>query len=377
MSSVDDSGRRLLHAFLPVASDLSLPVVLRRIVESATQLVGARYGALGVLGADRTLSDFLTVGIDDEQHEAIGRLPEGRGILGLLILEPRPIRLADLTAHPDSSGFPPGHPQMRSFLGVPIKVRASIFGNLYMCEKKGAAEFTGEDEELLVGLAAAAGVAIENSRLASRVQELAVLEDRERIARDLHDTVIQRLFAVGMLLQGTARLAEQPEVASRLSQAVDDLDRTVRDIRSTIFSLQSDGSAAESLRAAVADIGAEVSGALGFHPSVNFDGPVDSEVPADVAEAVRAVVREALSNVAKHAQAGGAAVRVAVADGVVTVSVDDDGIGLEGAVASGGGHGLVNMATRAERAAGTFAVRRSAAGGVRVVWTARLPDTAI
>ena len=372
MPSVDAARRRLLDAFLPVASDLSLPVVLRRIVEAATELVGARYGALGVLSPDRTLSDFITVGIGDDEHRAIGTLPEGQGILGLLILEPRPIRLADLTEHPDSFGFPPNHPPMHSFLGVPVRVRDSVFGNLYMCEKKSAAEFTDEDEELLIGLAAAAGVAIENARLLSRVRDLAVLEDRERIARDLHDSVIQRLFAVGMLLETTAQLTDKPEVEERLSQAVDDLDRTVRDIRSTIFSLHSAGIVAGSLRAAVADIGNGVAGVLGFYPSVYFDGPVDSGVPEDLADDVRAVVREALSNVAKHARATAVTVRVDVADGVVTVSVDDDGVGIDRATESAAGNGLVNMATRAERAGGHFAVRRASDGGTHLRWSARL-----
>jgi signal transduction histidine kinase len=370
--TADAARRRLLDAILPVASDLSLPVVLRRIVESATDLVGARYGALGVLGADRTLSDFLTVGIDEAEHERIGRLPEGQGILGLLILEPHPIRLADLTKHPDSFGFPANHPPMHSFLGVPVKVRDSIFGNLYMCEKIGAPEFSQEDEDLLVGLAAAAGVAIENARLAGRVSELALLEDRERIARDLHDTVIQRLFAVGMQLQGTARLTDKPEIASRLNQAVDDLDRTVRDIRSTIFSLSVKAETADSLRSQLTWIAEEVVDAMGFHPAVYFDGPVDSTVPDDIAEHVKAVVREALSNVAKHAGAKHAVVRVSVAAGTVTVTVEDDGAGIGASGSAPAGNGLVNMSARADRLGGTFLAEDAPRGGTALTWTAPL-----
>ncbi|MEO6712960.1 MAG: sensor histidine kinase [Mycobacteriales bacterium] len=373
MPTADDARRRLLDAILPVASDLSLPLVLRRIVESATELVGARYGALGVLGADRTLSDFLTVGIDAAAHARIGRLPEGQGILGLLILEPVPIRLPDLTQHPDSFGFPAHHPPMHSFLGVPVKVRDSIFGNLYMTEKIGADEFTQEDEDLLVGLAATAGVAIENARLAGRVRELALLEDRERIARDLHDTVIQRLFAVGMQLQGTARLTDKPEVAARLNQAVDDLDRTVRDIRSTIFSLHASGNDAGSLRALIQIIGHEVVDALGFHPTIFFEGPVDSTVPDEVAEQLQAVVREALSNVAKHAKASRVVVRVAAADGVVSLSVVDDGVGRPPA-AEGPGNGLANMASRAERLGGSFVVGAGEDGGTTLRWSVPLSN---
>ena len=373
MSTVDDARRRLLDAILPVASDLSLPAVLRRIAESATELVGARYGALGVLGPERTLTEFITVGIDAEEHAAIGLLPEGQGILGLLILEPDPIRLKDLMQHPQSFGFPANHPPMHSFLGVPVKVRDSIFGNLYMCEKTGADQFTQEDEDLLVTLAAAAGVAIENARLAARVRALALLEDRERIARDLHDTVIQRLFAVGMQLQGTARLTDKPEVASRLNQAVDDLDRTVRDIRSTIFSLNATGDDVGSLRMLVQAIADEVVDALGFHPTVFFDGPVDSTVPDQVAEQVQAVVREALSNVAKHAKASKAVVRVSVADNAVSVRVADDGVGAAG-TGAGPGKGLSNMASRAERLGGSFAIGTETDGGTTLTWIAPLTN---
>ena len=200
------SLRELLDAVLVLGSDLDPPSMLRRIVEAAVGLVDARYGALGVLDDTGTrLSQFITVGIDDATHDRIGELPEGHGILGLLIVDAKPLRLPDLNAHPDSFGFPPNHPPMQSFLGVPVLVRGEVFGNLYLTDKTTAAEFSGVDEELAVGLAAAAGVAIQNVRLQARVQNFALVEDRERIARDLHDTVIQRLFATGLSLQATAR----------------------------------------------------------------------------------------------------------------------------------------------------------------------------
>ena len=206
------SLRQLLDAVMAIGSDLDLEATLRRIVEAATALVDARYGALGVLDADRTgLVQFITVGIDDETRRAIGDLPKGHGILGLLIRDPRPLRLPDLHEHPDSFGFPPHHPEMRSFLGVPVVVRGEVFGNLYLTDKQSAEAFSDIDEELTVALAAAAGVAIENARLHARVRDLALLEDRERIAMDLHDTVIQQIFATGMSLQATSRLAEQPD----------------------------------------------------------------------------------------------------------------------------------------------------------------------
>ena len=200
------SLRELLDAVLALGSDLDLPSMLRRIIEGAVGLVDARYGALGVLDdAGTRLEQFITVGIDDVTHGLIGDLPVGHGILGLLIVDAKPLRLPDLREHPDSFGFPPHHPPMRSFLGVPIRVRDQVFGNLYLTDKTTAEVFSDVDEELMVGLAAAAGVAIENARLHARVQEFALVEDRERIARDLHDTVIQRLFATGLSLQRTAR----------------------------------------------------------------------------------------------------------------------------------------------------------------------------
>jgi len=230
---------QLLDAVISLGSNLDLPAVLRHIVSSAVALVDARYGALGVLDdAGTGLAEFITVGLDDETYRAIGTLPKGHGILGLLIRDPKPIRLPDLHDHPDSYGFPPNHPPMRSFLGLPVRIRDQVFGNLYLTDKTTADVFTDTDEELVGALAVAAGVAIENARLHVRVQELALLEDRERIARDLHDTVIQRLFATGLSLQGTARLVDRPEVAERISQAVDDLDLTVKHIRTAIFGLE-------------------------------------------------------------------------------------------------------------------------------------------
>ena len=230
--------RRLLDGVLTIGSDLDLHTVLHTIIEAAAELVDAQYGALGVLDESGTrLSDFITVGIDDEARTAIGSLPEGHGILGLLIIDPKPLRLPDLREHPDRFGFPANHPPMKSFLGVPIAVRGKVFGNLYLCDKAGGDGFSDVDEELAVGLASAAGIAIENARLHARVAELATLEDRERIARDLHDTVIQRLFAIGLSLQATLRLVSDLTVSARLLSAVDDLDTTVRDVRAAIFEL--------------------------------------------------------------------------------------------------------------------------------------------
>lgn len=364
-TGVDEPVGRLLDAMLAMAGNLSLPAVLRRIVESACTLAGARYGALGVLGEDEPLAEFVAVGVDDDTVEAIGHTPEGRGILGQLILDPRPLRLADLTRHPDAVGFPPGHPRMRSFLGVPIRVRDDVFGNLYLTEKVGAAEFTDEDEQLVVSLAAAAGVAIENVTLHEKLQAVVLLEDRERIARDLHDKVIQRLFATGMALQATERLVVKPDVGLRIQQAVNDLDETIREIRATIFALQTP--VRHSLRRDVLARTTEAGEILGFEPTVRFEGPVDSVVPEAVGDELLTVLQEALSNAVRHARARRIDVTLAVgADALLRVV--DDGVGFDPSQVVRG-HGLRNMRLRAEELGGSFEVEaRPEGGGTVAEW---------
>lgn len=360
--------RRLLDAVIQVGSNLELQVVLRRIADSARELVGAKYCALGVLDPTRTyLSDFIAVGIDDETRAAIGELPKGHGILGLLIVEPRAIRLPDLHDHPDSFGFPPNHPPMSTFLGVPIVVRDEVFGNLYLTEKEDGGAFTDVDEELAMALAAAAGIAIDNARLHTQAQEMRLLEDRERIARDLHDTVIQRLFATGLALQGAQRLTDRPELQDRLAQAVDDLDVTVRQIRSAIFELDTRRIPGRSLRREVLDLANESVRALGYEPQVRFDGPVDSSVPDHVAEHLLATLREALANVARHAEASSVLVEVRAGDNLCLDVVDDGKGGVAGPTAVG--HGMRNMTRRADALGGSFAVEPGPGGtGTLVRW---------
>jgi signal transduction histidine kinase len=517
--------RSLLDAVVGIGSDLELRSTLERIVVAACQLAGARYGALGVVGGDRKLVEFITHGIDPATHAAIGDLPTGKGVLGLLIADPRPVRLPDITTHPQSAGFPPNHPPMHSFLGVPVRIRNQVFGNLYLAEKKGAAEFTDDDEEIVSALAAAAGAAIENARLyelarrrqewlaataeiittlsgevhldqalalvARRAREVAasalvmvlvhdeasgvltvevvdtveqmeglagqripvaktafeyvlqarepmalddvgkaapwpvplpalravvapfagargvlvvayddeargedellllnafaaqaglaierararedreallVLSDRERIARDLHDVVIQRLFATGLQLQTVAGMASRPEVADRVNAAIDDLDSTIRDIRGAIFKLRAP--AEQSLRAELHKLVDSASQGLGYKPVVVLDGPVDSAVPDEVGADVLAVVRESLSNVVRHSGAGRVEVSVSVQPDQVVVSVADDGCG--GAVERSG---LRNLRARAQKRGGDLAVASAGGEGTRVIWSARL-----
>lgn len=363
------SLRQLLYAVQTLSSDLDLPNMLRRITQASVDLVDARYGALGVLDESGSrLAQFITVGLDEEQRRRIGDLPEGHGILGLLIHDAKPLRLPDLTEHPDSYGFPPGHPPMTSFLGVPIHVRGMVFGNLYLTEKQSGEVFTDIDEELVVGLAGAAGVAIENARLSDRVRELALVEDRERIARDLHDTVIQRLFATGMSLQSTVALVRtDPATAEqRVARAVDDLDVTIKEIRTAIFALEQPVPNGAGVRAEVASVVHDAAPALGFEPRLIFDGPIDSVVANETAAAVVATLREALSNVGKHANATVVDVELVAGDELL-LQVRDNGRGLLEPVPDGG-HGLQNIQARAERLGGTAEITCDPAGGTVVRW---------
>jgi signal transduction histidine kinase len=363
---------RLLDAVMFVGSELSLPVVLRRIIETATEMVDASYGALGVLDTSGTrLSEFITVGIDQPDAARIGHLPEGHGILGLLIADPRPLRLPDLRAHPDSYGFPPNHPPMASFLGVPIRLRSEVFGNLYLTDKTGGDAFTDVDEEMVVALAAAAGLAIENARLHEHANAVALLEERERIARDLHDDVIQRVFAAGMMLQSTAQMSNQQIVRDRLEQAVRDLDVTIQQVRSAIFQLSHPATDDTSVRADIIAVCSEATASLGFDPLCQIRGPVDSSVSSAVAGHLILTLREALSNVARHAHASKVDVFVAAENGCVTLQVTDDGVGVA-ADAQGRGNGLANLERRAAGLGGTFTIDATPGGGTTLTWTSPL-----
>lgn len=361
--------RRLLDAVVDVGSGLDLAEILGRVVEAATELADARFGALGVLDPTGTqLEDFITVGIGEERRAQIGSLPKGHGILGLIIDGDEPVRLDELSDHPAAYGFPPNHPPMGSFLGVPIRIRDRTFGDLYLTEKKGGGSFTEADEELVVGLAAAAGVAIENARLHDRVGRLALADDRARIGRDLHDTVIQRLFATGLALQGAQVLcgADAAEAARRIEAAVDDLDLTVKHIRSVIFGLDASRRGDTGMRDRILALTQEAAGPLGFGPRVAFEGPVDTLVPEHVQTDLLATLRESLANAARHAQARTVDVRVLATTEQIELSVRDDGLG--GAASRAGGRGLRNMQTRARRLGGDCSIGDVPEGGTVVTW---------
>ena len=526
----EDIDRGLFSAVVAVAAGLELSATLRRIVQAAIDLVDAQYGALGVVDSDGRLVDFIHVGLSREQSERIGSLPEGQGILGLLTDHPVPIRLERLSDHPKSVGFPDSHPQMNSFLGVPVRVRGEVFGNLYLTEKRGGGSFTSDDERTVMALAAAAAVAIENARLYERSrrreawqealneiatavldgadaeealalmarlsrdlmaadvaaialpeggdlrvefaegeesvlgalvphdsityqsyiegvpktseqctigdletvgsaiavplrtpdrtlgvltairfvdtpvsihmpssrellelaepfasqaavtlvlaeaqrgqQRLAVYQDRDRIARDLHDLVIQRLFATGMSLQGATRLPGVPEDATaRIGRAVDELDETIKEIRHTIFALHEPVEGPNStLRGRVMRETAQAAAFLGFEPAVRFVGAVDSAVSDESTDHLIAALREILTNAAKHAQASKVDVVVALEDPDVILTATDDGVGLptEGA---GRRSGMANMSARAQELGGDCVAERvSESGGTRIIW---------
>jgi signal transduction histidine kinase len=355
-----------MDAVLMIEADVELPILLRHLVEEACSLVAARYGALGVLNETRTgLEQFMTVGLSQAEEIRIGRRPAGRGVLGLLITSPEPLLLDDLAAHPDSYGFPEHHPPMKSFLGLPVRSRGAVYGNLYLTEKQGAEAFNDEDVAMAEALALAAGIAIENTRLHDRVRILSVLDDRDRIARDLHDRVIQRIFAIGMTLQGATRLDEVAPILERVNKAVDDLDATITEIRTAIFEL--DSGIRRGLRHGVIELAGELAPILGSRPEVTFFGPVDSGVPQDVADHLLAVLREALMNAGKHAQASNFSVIVSVAD-EVTIEVVDDGVGISSPVVGGAGLGLANLRSRAEGLGGTLEIGNPQGGGTRVIW---------
>lgn len=331
-------------------------------------MTGARYGALGVLDEEKqALAQFITVGLSAEDEARIGPRPTGRGILGLLIADPQTLRITEMGRHPDSLGFPPNHPPMTSFLGAPIKVRDQVYGNLYLAEKVGWSEFTLDDEALVGALSQAAGIAIENARLHDRVRRAAVYEDRDRVARDLHDTVIQRLFALGLTLQGLA--ARLPEAtANQLGCAVAEIDQVIAQVRSTIYELGM-GEDSRGIRDDIANLVRQLHEVVGFEVGLTFTGPLDAAVDDLVLEHLLATIREALTNVGKHAHATRAAVRVEADGAWCILTIADDGVGLTGtSAAAGGGLGLPNLRRRAEKLHGTLSFDSPPEGGTVLTW---------
>ena len=520
-------SERLLETGLALAAELSLPALLQRIIDLAVELTGARYGALGVLSADGSgLSDFITTGLSQAERSAIGDLPRGEGILGVLIREPELLRLASIAAHPRSFGFPPHHPPMRSFLGAPIRAHGRVFGNIYLTDKRESAEFTRDDEAAVLVLATQAGVAIANAQLyaevhlrerwldsvrgvtttllagdtsrsalqliaqyarelgdadmatisvpdagglriaiadgvgadellnvevplagslsaevirtertmvvddarrstltqpmvsvagvgpmilvplalrtsaagvlavgrlagrpgfgpadipllesfseqaslaleyaraLSEVSRLGMVEDRERIARDLHDGVIQSLFAVGLGLQGMAALVSDTRLADRMQQYVTEIDRVIGDVRSYIFGLRPSVLMPGNLTNTIEQLAHEMQERTGVTVVVDVDISLEPDL-ANASAQIAHIIREALSNVGRHAEAATCRISIRRDDQSAVIEIDDDGQGFDLGDARHG-MGLGNLAERAESINGTLQIELKTRSG--------------
>ena len=353
-----------MEAGLALAAELDLDVLLQRIADVAREVLGAQYAAVGVVGEDGLLTRFVYSGIDPETANAIGDLPHGRGLLGALIEGGRPMRMREISDHPVSTGFPPNHPPMHSFLGVPIIVRDQVFGRLYMTEKQGSPEFSKDDERIAMTLAAQAGVAIDNANLIEEVKargdELAVLEERDRISKELHDGVIQSIYSVGLSLQGAMSRADRdPEgTKQRMEDAIATLDNVVRDVRSYIFALQPKSVEEKGLKAAIAELVRDLEVNALSETRVQLADEAIGLLPESVHGEVVQIAREVLSNISRHAQADEVWVACAVREGdTFVLTIEDDGRGFDPTTVPRG-QGLNNIDERARRIGGMLSITR-------------------
>ncbi len=354
-------------AGLALTSELDRDAVLQRVADQARLVTNAKYAALGVFDDEGVVESFTTAGISSEQRARIGHLPRGRGLLGHLQKERQPIRLRDLHAHPSAVGFPPNHPPMKSFLGTPILLRGEPLGNLYLTEKQGAEEFTEDDVEALKTLAAQAAIAIENARLYEQAERVSMLEERNRIRMDLHDGVMQALYGVSLLLEDVAdRVAEEPEHAkTQIARAVDRLNAAIADLRGYVLGLRPVQATEQPLSESLTLLAEQArSNAL---IDVDVDIASEAAVSLDRArrEAAYYIAADALGNIARHARARHATVRLFRSDGSVVLQITDDGVGFDFRTSTTG-HGLHNMRERAFAVGGTLEVHSAPGSGARV-----------
>jgi signal transduction histidine kinase len=359
-----------------IAGVLDVDLVLQLIVDRVRDLIGASYAALGIVTPRGDIERFITSGMADDVRTAIGPPPHGRGLLGLIIREGRSYRIPEIAAHPDSSGFPPNHPPMTSFLGVPVAVKGRPIGNLYLTDKRRAREFSADDQKLVETFALHAGIAIDNARLHEQVQRLAVVEERERISRDLHDGIIQGIYAVALSLEDVPDLmnTERDEAVERIDRAIDSLNLTIRDIRNFILGLRSEFLGGADLESGLATLSHDF--ALNSPIEVVLDvergRSAGDTLAMDDRVHLLQMVREALSNAARHSKGRLATVRLEADDGEVVVTVADDGIGFDPAAVRPSGHlGLANIRDRAVRMGGAADVESRPGAGTRVI--IRLP----
>lgn len=350
MTDPVDRLAALAQAAATVMEETDLAVVLKRAVSMAATTTGARYAALGILGDLGGLVEFVSEGIDLETVEAIGELPQGHGLLGTVIREAHTIMVDHISEHPDRVGFPPHHPSMDSFLGVPVRVGGTVFGNLYLTDKPGG--FTADDARMIEAVAAVAGSAVSNSRLQARLRQLALVDERERIARDVHDSVIQNLFAIGLTLQGLA-LRVGTGYEGTLNELVDRIDGAIDELRRLIFGLRKQPTAdvEHSLQKMLDELGKPPSVELEVRPSV---GAIDAERMADLI----AMIREATANALRHSGAGRIAISLEMVDRQLVATISDNGSGFaqDPSDSSVSGMGLGNLRARALRLNGHVAI---------------------
>lgn len=352
---------------IDLAAELSLDALLEKIVGFSRTLVDARYGALAVLTRDGRVGRFITSGLAPELVARLGRPPKGRGLLGRLLREGKPLRISEIAADPSSVGFSPDHPKMISFLGVPIVSKGLVIGSLYLTDKERGDEFTQVDQDAVATLAAQAAVAIQNARMYEQLQHLAALEERERIAMDLHDGAIQSIYAIGLNLESCSDLgAEDPsELRRRLAKAVDGLNGVIGDIRSYIFDLRTsleESTLRRVLEQAVDEL--KVNGVLEANLVAE---ELTDEPSAEQLLQLSQIAREAVTNAIKHARADSATIRVSVRNGWLNLSVADDGVGFSvGDLGASSGQGIPNMARRAKDMGGELFVRSEKGAGAEV-----------
>ena len=357
-------------AMRAIAGLKSVDEVLQIIVDQVRPLVGARYAALGIVDSRGVIERFITSGIDRATRARIGPLPRGHGFLGLIIRENRSFRIPDIALDSRRYGFPPNHPPMHGFLGVPVSVRGRSVGNLYLTDKADGREFSQADQDLVETFARHAAIAIDNARLHEQVQRLAVVDERERISKDLHDGIIQSIYAVGLSLEDVPELMEEDpsEVVRRVERAIDSLNLTIRDIRNFIFGLRPELLSGTTLTGGLAAIVEE------FRHNSMIDvelqvGELQHEPTPDSTAHMLAMVNEALSNIARHSGASRALVIIADDDSGLRLSVTDNGCGFDPSLVASLGHqGLVNMRSRAVGIGATIHIDSGNAGTtVRVI----------
>jgi signal transduction histidine kinase len=357
-----------------ISGILNVEQVLQLIVDRVRDLVAAQFAALGIVDENGQIVEFITSGITPEERRAIGELPRGRGLLGLIIRENRSYRIRDIASHPESFGFPPNHPAMRSFLGVPVTVKDEVVGRLYLTNKQGAREFRQDDQALVETFALHAGIAIENARLHEQVQRLAVVDERDRISRDLHDSIIQSIYAVTLSLEDVPELvvAAPTEARERVDVAIDALHGVIRDLRNFIFGLRplllDSGDLLVGLRALAQELRRNTA------IEVDIRGELSDDLPLEVVAELLSIAREALANVARHSDASHASVSLTLRDNQVLMAIEDDGRGFTPTTPQlGGHHGLANMRARAEGLGGTFTIGGAQPAGTRIIVT--IPPT--